>query len=62
METPTVLSKIGKSKVKLGTPLDYSTYGRKAGEGKDLNEDTNFGKLKRIPYEPLQEFVALHKT
>ena len=28
--------------------IDYSSYGRKENEGKDLNEDTNFGKLKRI--------------
>lgn len=26
--------------------IDYSSYGRKENEGKDLNEDTNFGKLK----------------
>ena len=62
METPTVLSNIGKLKTRLGTPLDYSTYGRKEGERKDLNEDTNFGKLKRIPYEPLQKFLTLHKV
>ena len=62
METPTVLSNIGKQKVKSGTTLDYSTYGRKEGEGKDLNEDTNFGKLKRIPYAPLQQFLALHRA
>ncbi|WP_288175448.1 hypothetical protein [Sporofaciens musculi] len=38
-------------------PVDYSSYGRKENEGKDLNEDTNFGKLKRIPYGPLQEYI-----
>ena len=61
METPTILSKIGKSKVRAGIPLDYTMYGRKESEGKDLNEDTNFGKLKRIPYEPLQKFLAEHR-
>jgi hypothetical protein len=60
METPTILSKIGEQKIKDGGSLDYSSYGRKESEGKDLNEDTNFGKLKRIPYEPLQKFLALH--
>lgn len=58
METPTILSNIGKQKTREGRPLDYSTYGRKESEGKDLNEDTNFGKLKRIPYEPLQKFLS----
>ena len=37
--------------------IDYSSYGRKENEGKDLNEDTNFGKLKRIPYAPLQQYI-----
>lgn len=62
METPTILSNIGKEKVNAGIPVDYSSYGRKESEGKDLNEDTNFGKLKRIPYEPLQRFMALHNV
>ena len=26
-------------------------------EGKDFNEDTNFGKLKRIPHADLQAFI-----
>ena len=56
-ETPTILSKQGKSKMNLCQPVDYSSYGRKENEGKDLNEDTNFGKLKRIPYGPLQEYI-----
>lgn len=30
---------------------------RKENEGKDLNEDTNFGKLKRIPYAPLHQYI-----
>jgi hypothetical protein len=41
----------------MGLPLDESNYGRKESEGKDYNEDTNFGKLKRIPYKPLQVFL-----
>ncbi len=56
-ETPTVLSNIGLRKVQEGVPLDQMSYGRKESEGKDYNEDTNFGKLKRIPYKPLQEFL-----
>jgi hypothetical protein len=59
-ETPAVLSKVGKAKVRRGEPLDTSTYGRKESEGRDFNEDTNFGKLKRIPYLPLQEFLMTH--
>ena len=56
-ETPTILSKVGKSKLKNGNSLDYSKYGRKESEGLDFNEDTNFGKLKRIPYKPLKSFL-----
>ena len=37
--------------------IDYSSYGRKENEGKYLNEDTNFGKLKRIPYYPLHQYI-----
>ena len=59
-ETPCVPSKIGRQKRKLGEPLDESTYGRKESEGKDFNEDTNFGKLRRIPYKPLQLFLKKH--
>jgi hypothetical protein len=61
METPTILSNIGKNKTRKGIPLDYSIYGHKESEGKDLNEDTNFGKLKRIPYAPLQKFLVLNR-
>ena len=60
-ETPTILSKIGRQKLKAGIELDTSSYGRKESEGKDFNEDTNFGKLKRIPYMPLQAFLNKHK-
>lgn len=57
-QTPTVLSRAGKSKIAAGLQPDNSYYGRKESEGRDFNEDTNFGKLKRIPYKPLQEFLA----
>ena len=60
LETPAVLSKLGERKIKDGGRVDYSLYGRKKSEGKDLNEDTNFGKLKRVPYEPLQRFIKKH--
>jgi hypothetical protein len=60
-ETPTVLSKVGQIKVKQGKPLDTTSYGRKESEGKDFNEDTNFGKLKRIPHPALQAFLAKHR-
>lgn len=56
-ETPTILSNQGKRKEESGDDIDYSSYGRKENEGKDLNEDTNFGKLKRIPYEPLRQYI-----
>lgn len=52
-ETPAVLSRIGKAKLAKKQTLDTTTYGRKESEGKDFNEDTNFGKLKRIPHQPL---------
>jgi hypothetical protein len=60
-ETPAVLSKIGKAKLAKKQPLDTRTYGRKESEGKDFNEDTNFGKLKRIPHQHLQEFLAKYR-
>lgn len=60
-ETPTVLSKVGKAKVAHGLTLDASTYGRKESESKDFNEDTNFGKLKRIPDSSLQTFLKKHR-
>lgn len=56
-ETPTILSNQGRQKKAAGIEIDYSSYGRKEDEGKDLNEDTNFGKLKRIPYDPLQKYI-----
>jgi hypothetical protein len=60
-ETPTILSKRGMQKIKKGMPLDTSSYGRKESEGKDFNEDTNFGKLKRIPHPKLQAFLAKYR-
>ena len=59
-ETPCILSRQGKEKHARGEPVDYSQYGRTKSEGKDFNEDTNFGKLKRIPYKPLQLFLKKH--
>lgn len=59
-ETPCVPSRIGRKKLKRGEALDGSLYGRKESEGKDFNEDTNFGKLKRVPYKPLQLYLKKH--
>ena len=59
-ETPCVPSRIGRKKLKCGEALDDSLYGRKESEGKDFNEDTNFGKLKRVPYKPLQLYLKKH--
>lgn len=56
-ETPAILSKRGKAKLAAGESVDDSGYGRKESEGYDYNEDTNFGKLMRIPYEPLHRFL-----
>lgn len=56
-ETPCVLSRIGKEKYRRNLPLSINSYGRKESEGKDYNEDTNFGKLKRIPHADLQLFL-----
>lgn len=61
-ETPAVLSKVGRSKLKKNEAIDKAVYGRKESEGKDFNEDTNFGKLKRVPYKPLQEFLRKHRA
>jgi hypothetical protein len=44
-------------KLTKGLVLDTTMYGRKESEGRDYNEDTNFGKLKRIPYGSLQTFI-----
>lgn len=59
-ETPVVLSQVGKRKFLEGTTPDPSGYGRKKSEGRDYNEDTNFGKLKRVPYRDLQLFLKRH--
>jgi hypothetical protein len=59
-ETPAILSRRGKLKLKSGLPLIDDRYGRKESEGLDYNEDTNFGKLKRIPYPALQDFLKRH--
>lgn len=56
-ETPCVLSKIGRAKVRRGEPVSTAMYGRKESEGKDYNEDTNFGKLARIPHLAMQAFL-----
>jgi hypothetical protein len=56
-ETPCVLSKLGREKLANSEELDTNSYGRKESEGKDFNEDTNFGKLKRIPNRKLQDFL-----
>lgn len=56
-ETPTILSKAGRKIMTTGGALNSTVYGRKESEGYHFNEDTNFGKLKRIPYRPLQEFL-----
>jgi hypothetical protein len=56
-ETPAVLSRVGKEKKLARAPLNGAVYGRKESEGHDYNEDTNFGKLMRIPYEPLHRFL-----
>lgn len=47
---PKVISNRGLEKKKEGKPLNDS----------DFEKDTNFGKLKRIPYDPLQEFMRKH--
>ena len=61
-ETPCVLSKIGQEKLKKGIAVDTSIYGRKESEKRDFNEDTNFGKLKRIPHPALQAFLGKHSA
>jgi len=53
-ETPAILSTKGRNKNGNNLVIEY---GRKESEGKDYNEDTNFGKLKRIPLMQLQEFL-----
>jgi len=59
-EVPAVLSRIGRQKLKGNIALS-ETYGRMESEGKDYNEDTNFGKLRRIPHAPLQAFLDKHR-
>jgi hypothetical protein len=56
-ETPCVISKVGHQKLARKIALDVSSYGRKESEGKDFNEDTNFGKLQRIPHAGLKAFL-----
>lgn len=45
-----VVKKTSMSKYRSGSPLADS----------DFEKDTNFGKLKRIPYAPLQSFMRKH--
>jgi hypothetical protein len=49
-KVPRVPSRAGMVKLRRGEPLEES----------DFERDTNFGKLKRIPYEPLQSFMRKH--
>jgi hypothetical protein len=44
---PKVISNAGQRKMKTGQILTDADY----------EKDTNFGKLKRIPYKPLQDFL-----
>ncbi len=45
---PKVISNSGQRKLKAGQVLTDD----------DDEKDTNFGKLKRIPYKPLQDFLS----
>lgn len=45
---PKVVSNLGQQKLKAGQLLTDDDY----------EKDTNFGKLKRIPYKPLQDFLS----
>lgn len=47
---PKVVKKASIGKFKKGRRLQNS----------DFEKDTNFGKLKRIPYAPLQDFMRKH--
>jgi len=49
---PKVVRKTSMKKLKVGKRLQNS----------DFEKDTNFGKLKRIPYAPLQDFMRKHGT
>ncbi len=47
---PMVVSKRGQEKLRKNENLSDA----------DFEKDTNFGKLKRIPYKPLQDFMEKH--
>jgi hypothetical protein len=49
---PKVVKHASMTKYRSGQRLNNSDY----------EKDTNFGKLKRIPYPPLQEFMRKHKA
>jgi len=51
-DLPKVISVTGRQKIKEGIELTDQDY----------EMDTNFGKLKRIPYPPLQTFLAKYRT
>lgn len=61
-ETPTILSRFGSKGLLMQRDLNRLRYGRKESEGMDFNEDTNFGKLARIPFKPLQQYLKKHNT
>ncbi len=50
---PKVVSNLGRKKLSNGST--FETLGET-----DFEKDTNFGKLKRIPYKPLQDFMRKH--
>jgi hypothetical protein len=50
--TPKVVKKSSRAKFSRGEKLGPS----------DFEKDTNFGKLKRIPYGLLQDFMRKHKA
>ena len=47
---PKVVKKASMGKFRAGNRL----------QNFDFEKDTSFGKLKRIPYQPLQEFMRKH--
>src|SRR5258708_3198408 len=59
-ETPVILSGFGRKRLRSGLVVDTSAYGRKKSEARHYNEDTNFGKLQRIPHPGLRSFLRKH--
>lgn len=56
------LSRIEMAERVRGDPWGEAVYSREESEGRDYNEDTNFGRLKGSPHKPLHRLLKKHRA